>query len=162
MALDINQLRAAFSKNSEKTGEGNSGFWDKFYPFFKMDFDQVGLFRFLPDLDDNNPLGFIVENKYHELNINGQKKKIACLKMYGESCPCCEHSQKYYNEGNEKMGKVFWRKLDYIAQGIVVNSPFEYPIKADENPVRLISLGIKIYKRIETQMTCSMGTTSGS
>jgi hypothetical protein len=94
MALDINALRAAFkSKSEEGGGEGNTGFWDKFYPFYKMDFDQTTVFRFLPDADDENPLGFIVENKYHELNINGKKKRIACLKMYGESCPCCELSQ---------------------------------------------------------------------
>lgn len=147
MALDINQLKAAFSKKSE--GSENTGFWDKFYPFYKMDFDAVVTFRFLPDADDENPLGFIVENKYHELTINGQKKRIACLKMFGESCPCCEQSTKYYNEGDQTMGKKFWRKIDYIAQGLIVNSPFEYEIKSDDNPVRLLSLGPKIYKKIE-------------
>lgn len=147
MALDINQLRAAFSKKSE-TSE-NSGFWDKFYPFYKMNFDETVVFRFLPDLDENNPLAFMIDNKYHELLINGQKKRLACLKMYGESCPCCETSQKYYNEGDEKMGKSFWRKIDYIAQGIIITTPFEYPVKEDENPVRLISIGPKLYKKIE-------------
>lgn len=147
MALDINQLKAAFSKKSE--GSENTGFWDKFYPFYKMDFDAVVTFRFLPDADDENPLGFIVENKYHELTINGQKKRIACLKMFGESCPCCEHSARYYSEGDQTMGKKFWRKIDYIAQGLIVNSPFEYEIKSDDNPVRLVSLGPKIYKKIE-------------
>lgn len=150
MALDINALRAAFSKKSE--GGENTGFWDKFYPFYKMELDQTAIFRFLPDLDDNNPLGFIVENKYHQLTVNGQKKKIACLKMYGEACPCCEMSSKYYGEGNKNMGLAFWRKIDYIAQGLVIQSPFEYPVKADENPVRLVSLGPKLYKVIESQI----------
>lgn len=151
MALDINQLRAAFAKK-ESEGEGNTGFWDKFYPFYKMNFDETVVFRFLPDLDDENPLGFILENKYHELMINGKKKRIACLKMYGESCPCCEHSQKYYNEGDEKMGKAFWRKIDYIAQGLIIKTPFDYPVKADENPVRMISVGPKLYKVIESKI----------
>lgn len=149
MALDINQLRAAFSKKSEGQSEGNTGFWDKFFPFYKMDFDQVTTFRFLPDLNDDNPLGFIVENKYHELMINGKKKRIACLKMYGEACPCCEMSQKYYNEGDQAMGKSFWRKIDYIAQGVIINVPFEYPVKDDENPVRLVSLSTKLYQKVE-------------
>lgn len=152
MALDIAQLRQAFAKKSEGSGEGNTGFWDKFYPFYKMEFDQTVKFRFLPDKDEENPLGFIVANQYHELLINGKKKKLACLKMYGESCPCCEHSQKYYNEGDEKMGKAFWRKIDYIAQGIVVSSPFDYPIKLEENPVRMISIGPKLYKVIEAKI----------
>lgn len=152
MALDINQLRAAFSKKSESSGEGNTGFWDKFYPFYKMGYDETVTFRFLPDLDEDNPLTFIVENKYHELMINGKKKRIACLKMYGEACPCCEHSQQHYNAGDIQMGKTFWRKIDYIAQGIIVSTPFEYPIKPDENPVRLISLGPKIYKKLENSI----------
>jgi hypothetical protein len=152
MALDINQLRAAFSKKSDEGSSDNAGFWDRFYPFYKMDFDQTSVFRFLPDLDDENPLGFIMENKYHELIINGKKKRIACLKMYGEACPCCEQSQKYYNEGDEKIGKAFWRKIDYIAQGVIISSAIDYPINDDENPVRLISMGPKLYKTIEAKI----------
>jgi len=151
MALDINALRNAFKKKESEGGE-NTGFWDKFFPFYKIDFEQTVEFRFLPDLDEENPLGFIVENKYHELLINGKKKRIACAKMYGESCACCEHSQKYYDEGDEKMGKAFWRKLDYIVQGLIISTPFEYPIKADENPVRMLSLGPKLYKVIEAKI----------
>lgn len=117
-----------------------------------MELDQTAKFRFLPDKDEENPLGFIVPNQYHELLINGKKKKLACLKMYGESCPCCEQSSKYYNEGDEKMGKAFWRKIDYIAQGIVVSSPFDYPIKPEENPIRLISIATKLYKTIEAKI----------
>lgn len=152
MALDIAQLRQAFAKKSEGSGEGNTGFWDKFYPFYKMEMDQTAKWRFLSDLDEENPLGFIVPNQYHELLINGKKKKIACLKMYNESCPCCEHSTKYYNEGDLSLGKAFWRKIDFIAQGLVLNSPFEYPIKPDENPVRLISVATKLYKTIEAKI----------
>lgn len=152
MALDIAALRQAFAKKSEGSGEGNTGFWDKFYPFYKMEFEQTVKFRFLPDKDEENPLGFIVVNQYHELLINGQKKKIACLKMYGESCPCCEHSQKYYNEGDERMGKAFWKKTDYIAQGLIINSPFEYPIKPEDNPIRMLSIGPKLYKVIEAKI----------
>jgi len=153
MALDINSLREAFKKKGESTGgDENTGFWDKFYPFYKMDFDATAEFRFLPDADDENPIGFIVENKYHELLINGKKKRIACLNMYGESCPCCEASQKYYGEGDEKMGKAFWRKIDYVAQGLIISTPFEYPVKADENPVRMISIGPKLYKTIEAKI----------
>ncbi len=150
MALDINQLKAAFTKKSEGSGEGNTGFWDKFFPFYKMGFDETVKFRFLPDLDDDNPLGFITENRYHELNINGKKKKIACLGMWGEPCPCCQLSKKHYDAGDTALGKAFWRKIDYIAQGVIVHTPFEYPIKADENPVRLISITTKLYKVIES------------
>lgn len=150
MALNIDQLRAAFTKKSEgNEGVGNDGFWTRFFPFYKMDFDQVTTFRFLPDKNEDNPLGFIVENKYHELMINGKKKRIACLKMYGESCPCCETSQKYYNDGDQELGKKFWRKIDYIGQGLIINCPFDYPISETENPVRLVSISTKLYGKIE-------------
>jgi len=150
MAIDINALKAAFSKKSQSSGGENTGFWEKFYPFYKMGFDEEVKYRFLPDLDDDNPLGFIVENRYHELNINGKKKKIACLQMYGEPCPCCALSKKHYDAGDLALGKAFWKKIDYIAQGVIVHSPFEYPVKVDENPVRLISITTKLYKVIES------------
>lgn len=152
MALDINTLRAAFKKQ-ESTGDSeNSGFWDKFYPFYKMDFEETAEFRFLPDQDEENPLGFIVENRYHEFVINGKKKRIACAMMYDDSCICCDHSRNYYDSGDEKLGKSFWRRTDYIAQGLIITTPFEYPIKSDENPVRMISLGPKLYKVIESKI----------
>lgn len=152
MALDINALRAAFAKKAESKSDNGGSFWDKFFPFFRADIGQSSRFRFFPDSDEENPLGFIVPNQYHELMINGQKKKVACLKMYGESCPCCELSSKYYNEGDETMGKKFWRKIDYIAQGIPSQVPFEYPISEAENPIRLISLGPKLYKVVENKI----------
>lgn len=154
MSSKYEQLKAAFGKRSQGGNSNeNNGFWDKFYPFYKMDFNEVAIFRFLPDADENNPLQFVVDNIYHELEINGKKKRLACLKMHdGEDayCPCCAKSQYYYNEmGDEAMGKKFWKKTDWIASGIVVHSPFEYPIKPDENPVRMISLGPKLFKKIE-------------
>ena len=157
MALSFDQLKAAFGKRTTGGGSNeNTGFWDKFYPFYKMGFGETALFRFLPDANEENPLGFIVENKYHEFTINGKKKRIACLKMHDghdAHCPACAASAKYYNElGDEKMGKLFWRKIDYIGAGLVMHSPFEYPIKPEDNPVRLVSLGPKLFKRIETSI----------
>ena len=156
MALSFDQLKAAFGKRTTLGTNENTGFWDKFYPFYKMNFGETALFRFLPDADEENPLGFIIENKYHEFTINGKRKRIACLKMHDgheAHCPACAASAKYYNElGDEKMGKLFWRKIDYIGAGLVMHSPFDYPIKSDENPVRLISLGPKLFKRIETSI----------
>lgn len=150
MALTADQLKAAFAKRAQgNSGSENTGFWDKFYPFYKMGFGDIAHFRFLPDLDEENPWGFVVENRYHELMINGKKKKLACLEMHGEECPCCQLSREYYDAGDEKMGKAFWRKIEYVAQGLVNSSPFEYPVKQGENPVRLISIGPKLFKKIE-------------
>lgn len=144
----LEQLKAAFSKQEAKSD--NSGYWDKFYPFWKMEVDQQALVRFLSDQDDNNPMGFVVENLSHKLNINGRDRVVPCLKMYGESCPCCELSRKYYDEKDEKMGLKFWRRQEFIGQVLVLNSPFDYPHTDEDNPVRLIMLGPKIFKLIQS------------
>jgi len=148
MALkSLDELKAAFKQQEAKSE--NSGYWDKFYPFWKMEEEQQALVRFLPDQNEDNPMGFVVENLSHKLNVNGRERVVPCLKMYGESCPCCELSRKYYDEKDEKMGLKFWRRQEFIGQILVLNSPFDYPISDDENPVRLIMLGPKIFKLIQ-------------
>lgn len=142
----LDQLKAIFTQKQSTFENGNSN-WEKFYPFWKMQIGEQAIVRFLPDLDQDNPLGFMVENLTHTLVINGQKKTIPCLSMFGESCPCCELSRKYYDENNDELGKKYYKKKEYIGQVVVVQSPFEY--KQEENPVKLIQLGAKIFKLIQ-------------
>ena len=150
----LNALTSAFvTKNNSNGGGNQTPVWKKFYQFWKMPDNTTAIVRFLPDRDeDSNPLKFLVENFKHELVVNGQKKTVPCLSMYGESCPICEHSQKLYAEGNEDMGKKYYKKRSYIGQVIVVESPFEYIDEKDENPgiVKLIDFGPKVFKCIQT------------
>lgn len=142
--LSLEQLKNAFSS---KTSSNENADWKKFFPFWKMDNDTTVVIRFLPDLDEDNGLGFLVENLTHELIINGEKKKVPCLSMYGESCPICELSRKYYDEKNEDMGKKYYKKKSYIGQILVIECPFEY----DHEPlVKLIDFGPKIFKQIQS------------
>jgi hypothetical protein len=144
MSLTLDQLRNAFNS---KTSSGENSDWKKFFPFWKMDNETQVVVRFLPDLDEDNPLGFLVENLTHELIINGEKKKVPCLTMYGESCPICELSRRYYDEGNDEMGKKYYKKKSYIGQVLVIECPFEY----DHEPlVKLIEIGPKIFKQIQS------------
>lgn len=143
----IAELKSFYGK--QKPTSENSGYWDKFYSFFKMDFDQTAIVRFLPDLDDSNPAGFLVENLYHKLTVNGREKTVACLKMYNEPCPCCELSRKYYGEKNETLGLKYWHKKEFVGQVLVIDSPFEHVLEEGANPVRLISIGPKIFKNIQ-------------
>ena len=161
MALSLAQLREAFQKN-QKSGGDTPARWKMFYPFFKIDFEQRSVFRFLPDNDETNPLAFLVENMTHRLTVNGKQRVVPCLKMYGKKCPCCEMSSRYYNEKNETMGLKYYRKLEYIGQGLVMDSPIEWEdekgtkvksshdiLAAGGQPVRLIAIGPKIYKLIQ-------------
>jgi len=150
----LQALTSAFAgKNNSAEGGNKAPVWKKFYQFWKMPDNTTATVRFLPDRDeDSNPLKFLVENLTHELVVNGQKKKVPCLSMYGEACPICEHSQKLYSEGNEDMGKKYYKKRSYLGQVLVVESPFEYIDEKDENPgiVKLIDFGPKVFKCIQT------------
>ena len=142
MKRSLEALKASFT---QKTGGGDPS-WKLFYPFWKMEEGSTAVVRFLPDLDEENSLGFLVENLNHELVVNGEKKKVPCLSMYGESCPICELSRKYYDEENEAMGKKYYKKRGYIGQVIVIESPIEHD---QSQLVKLIEFGPKIFKIIQ-------------
>jgi len=131
------------------TSSGNDN-WKKFFPFWKADVGSTTIIRFLPDLDDQNPFGFLVENLTHELIVNGRRQKVPCLKMYGEQCPCCDLSAKYYDkkstEHNETLGKKYYRKKSYIGQILVVSSPIEF---STDTLVHLIDFGPAIWNQIQ-------------
>jgi len=140
----LEALKAAFDKKN--TGGGGDQSWKLFYPFWKMPDDATAVVRFLPDLDSDTDLGFLVENLQHELVVNGQKKKVPCLTMHGEKCPICELSRKYYDEKNEDMGKKYYRKKSYIGQVIVIESPIEHD---QSQLVKLIEFGPAVFKQIQ-------------
>lgn len=136
----------------QKTNEGGSGnaTWKLFFNFWKADMDTVSTVRFLPDADEENPMGFLVENLAHELVINGKREKVPCLKMYGEDCPICALSQNYYDEKstdhNETLGKKYYRKKSYIGQVLVIDTPIEHD---QEQLVKLIEFGPAVFKQIQ-------------
>jgi gp32 DNA binding protein like len=136
-------LKAAFDK---KTSGGGDQTWKLFYPFWKMPDDATAVVRFLPDLDADNNLGFLVEKLEHELVVNGTKKRVACNQMWGEACPICELSRKYYDEKNEAMGKKYYRKKSYVGQIIVIESPIEHD---QSQLVKLVEFGPQVFKQIQ-------------
>lgn len=142
----MSKLDALKAQFAQKTNTNYDESWKKFYSFWKMPDDTTATVRFLPDADGDNPMGFLVENLVHELVVNGDKKKVACASMFGEACPICELSRKYYDEKNEDMGKKYYRKKSYIGQVLVVESPIDH----DQNQlVKLIDFGPKIFKTIQ-------------
>lgn len=140
----LDQLKNAFASKTT-TNDSNQN-WKKFFSFWKMPDDTQCVVRFLPDLDEDNPMGFLVENLTHTLVINGEKKTVPCLAMHGDSCPICELSRQYYDEKNEELGKKYYRKKSYIGQVLVIEAPMEH----DANQlVKLIDFGPKIFKIIQ-------------
>lgn len=145
------------SKTTSTSGNQN---WKKFFQFWKMPDDSTVIVRFLPDADADNPIGFLVENYTHSLNVNGDKKTVPCLKhMHGEKCAVCELSAKFYADAKEAerngdttekerletLGKKYYRKVSYIGQVLIIESPIEHDA---EQLVKLIDFGPKIFKVI--------------
>lgn len=145
MSSKLAALKNAYEQKKTTTGGGDST-WKLFYPFWKMPDDTTATVRFLPDLDPDNPLQFLVENLQHELVINGEKKKVPCLSMFGEDCPICALSRQYYDEKNEELGKKYYRKKSYIGQCVVIESPFEHD---QSQLVKLIEFGPQVFKQIQ-------------
>lgn len=142
-------LAEQFAKKTSDAGTGDQT-WKLFFNFWKADNDTVSVVRFLPDADESNPMGFLVENLSHELVVNGRREKVPCLKMYGEDCPICSLSQQYYDkkspEFNETLGKKYYRKKSYIGQILVVSTPLEHD---QEQLVKLIEFGPAVFKQIQ-------------
>lgn len=146
----IAALRAQFGGNQQ--GEQREAFTNKYYPFWNMKAGQRAVIRFLPDRDATNPRMFLVEKKSHTLTINGQAKSVPCLGMYDEECPICKLSQDYYKVNDKINGKKYWRKVQYIAQALVIEDPL--PADKDsgathQGQVRHIALGYQLYNIIK-------------
>jgi hypothetical protein len=143
----LDALKGAFDKKATGSGDGGDQTWKLKYPFWKMPEDSQAVVRFLPDLDEDNNLQFLVEKLEHELVVNGQTHRIPCLSMFDEDCPICALSRKFYDEKNETLGKKYYRKKSYIGQVIVVESPIEH----DQNQlVKLIDFGPAVFKQIQS------------
>lgn len=147
--FDLAALKKAYAPTTEETNRESN-----YYPFWNMKTGERCVIRFLPDKNENNPRGFTVEKVFHNLTINGEKKMVPCLSMYGEECPICKLSQEFYKtEGKDSPnGKKYWRKKQYLAQALIVEDPL--PPNKDtgethEGQVRLLAINYQIYRIIQ-------------
>ena len=149
MALSLEQLTAAFKK--QDTSESRPS---NYYRFWDMKIGEQAVVRFVPDANGDNPLGFMVEKLMHNLEINGEKKNVPCLKMYGEDCPICKVSAAYYKDEGKKSvnGKKYWRKKQHIIQALIVEDPL--PVNPEtgvnsEGKVMFLNFGFQLYSVIK-------------
>lgn len=143
-------LRAAFGSSEEK--QQSREFTNNYYPFWNMSVGQRVVVRFLPDANENNPRMFLEEKATHTLTINGQKRTVPCLTMYGDDCPVCKVSQDYYKANDKVNGLKYWRKKQYIAQVLIVEDPLppnQETGETHQGQVRTISLGFQLYNIIK-------------
>lgn len=148
MALDLAALRAAFAPKDKTQGpKGPSNY----FPFFQMEEGDQSTVRFLPDLNADNPLGFLVPKHTHILKINGRDRSVPCLKMYGHDCPICKVAAAYYNAGDRTNGQRYYRKVQHLAQVLVMQTNL-VPQDPNDNyngTVRLAQISPQLYKVIQ-------------
>ena len=142
-------------RNAFKTPERDDGgsLPNNYFPFWNMKNDEQAIVRFLPDANEENPMGFLVEKVMHTLTINGERKSVPCLSMYGEPCPICAVSQQYYRADDKDNGKKYWKKKQYLAQALVVEDPLpadEETKETHEGKVRYLALGWQLFNIIKT------------
>lgn len=148
MKRTIESLQNAFKTPERSFGPNN------YYPFFLMKEDQQARIRFLPDLNEDNAMGFLVEKVVHNLIVNGNKKKVPCLhEMFGEECPICATSQQFYKAGDDNNGLKYWKKREHLGQILVIEDPLP-PDKntgeTHEGKVRFINVGFQLFGIIKS------------
>lgn len=154
----LEALKQKFKEKEEKKSEGKSSNFGDYYPFWNMKPDEKSIVRTLPfkGMSDDDLLPF-VDKLEHILSINGEDKKIPCRKMYGETCPICDLSAKYYKadgKGSEK-GKYYWRDAKSLASIFVVKDPLppnEETGENDEGKVKVVQLGYQIKNKYEKNL----------
>ena len=147
MARTLADLQGAF-----KTSGTNNFSSSNYYPFHLMPVDAQAVVRFLPDKNQDNPMGFLVEKVVHKLQINGKNRSVPCLSTYGEDCPVCAVSQQYYKANDEANGKKYWKKKQHIAQVLVIEDPMQADTDTGENSegkVRFINIGYQLFNIIK-------------
>lgn len=148
----IEQLRAIYNKEENRTN--NEPRQSNYYPFWNMKVGERAVVRFLPDKNESNPMGFLVEKLMHTLEINGEVKSVPCLKMKDATadCPICKVSSEYYKSKNNVLGKKYYKKKQYIGQVLVIEDPLPANEETGEKhtgKVRLITLGYQLYNVIK-------------
>ena len=147
MTLSMAQLNAAFKKEESKGSRPNN-----YFPFWNMKEGEQAIVRFLPDADEENAMGFLVEKLMHTLTINGEKKSVPCLKMFDDDCPICKVSSAYYKAEDKTNGKLYWRKKQHIVQALIVEDPLPVDSESGENhegKIRFLAVGYQLFNIIK-------------
>ena len=166
------ELKARLREDQEKKGKSSTGQFDNdTFPFFNAGFDTEAEFRILEDGNEENDKIFKIDRYMHKLPINGSMRKFPCLRMYGEDCPACDRSRKYYsvakknNENtktkdgelgpNAAIGKIFLANKDEIIRALVIKDPL--PVEAGKEShagkVRTLYLTNQVSERIMADLS---------
>jgi hypothetical protein len=162
----LERIRQLMREEEEKKNGNNKpssfGGDNASYAFWNIPENTVATLRFLPDKDDTNPW-FWVERQVIRLTFNGTINgdsptdkavtvTVPCVDMFGDVCPIIAETKPWWkDESKIEDARKYYKKRSFIAQGFVVNSPFEEPNKP-ENPIRRFSLGKELIDKLKAGM----------
>lgn len=156
------EIRAKL-KEQETRGPGTGNGGDNgIFPFWNMKEGQSSTIRFLPDGNAQNTF-FWLERAMIKLPFAGVKGEtdsrpvqvqVPCMEMYGKdtACPILAEVRQWFKDPSlEDMGRKYWKKKSYIAQGLVVSSDMKEE-NTPENPIRRFIIGPQIYQLIKSAL----------
>lgn len=161
MALTLAEIRARLQAQENKTT--SSGPSDNaVFPHWNIAEGTTAKIRFLPD---GNPEAkyFWVEKSMIKLpfvGIKGQtdtkriEVQVPCVEMFGKeyACPVLSEVRNWFKDPNlEEMGRRYWKKKSYLAQGFVRENPLTDD-KTPENPIRRFIISPQIYNIIRVSL----------
>lgn len=144
------ELRQQFKNKAEGKKEftGNS----EVYPHWNIAEGATATVRILPDKNEDNSNYFYIDKLEHKLSIEGKDRKIPCIKMYGEKCPICELSAKYYKaEGKDSVqGKYYYFKRTSLMKALILKDPIDYSAGGEsaEGQVKTLQFTFQLMKVI--------------
>jgi hypothetical protein len=157
------EIRAKLKEQETRGPSGNTGGGDNgIFAFWNMKEGQSSTIRFLPDGNVQNTF-FWVERAMIKLPFAGVKGEadsrpvqvqVPCMEMYGkgEACPILSEVRGWFKDPNlEDLGRKYWKKKSYIAQGLVVSTDLKEE-NVPENPIRRFIIGPQVYQLIKSAL----------
>lgn len=151
-----NKIKKEEAEQKER-GAGRSKTFGDMYPFWNIQegFENAATIRILPHAGmEDDAIDPFVYKLEHVLNIGGNDRKFPCLKMYGEDCPVCALSAKYYAAKDEDKGRYYWRDKKALASVRVVKDPLpanQETGETEEGKLKIVQLGNQLANRYSTR-----------
>ena len=147
-------------QQAEQDRQNRSTRTGNYYQLYKIPFDAESIIRFIPDANPKNEQGFLLNNHYHELVLNGETKRVPCMKNYGHKrCPICEIAQDFYKrEGKTSVnGKQLYRNFQVLARVGVIKDPIpvEDGQESHAGKIRVVNMTKQVVDRITSALTSS-------
>lgn len=130
-----------------------SGRDNALYLFWNMKKNESATVRFTPDGNVNNDF-FWLERQMIKIPFSGIKGEMStnyttvqvpCREMWGLDCPILKEIRPWFKEPSlENTAKKYWKKVTYLFQGFVVDSPMSEE-NVPDNPIRRFILNKELY-----------------